>query len=71
MHNCTLQRLDFVLNNDNIATKYPKSSFYDGIFDDVPLIYCDKAIHPDLDAVSSGELPENYKIVGKIAKSWV
>lgn len=67
VHNAVLQRLDHSLRNDGIITTYPKSAFENVTYDGIPVIYCEGGGHPSPLAVTSGNLPAGYKIVGSVS----
>lgn len=67
IHNAVLQRLDHSLRNDGIITTYPKSAFENVSYDGIPVIYCEGGAHPAPQAVTSGNLPAGYKIVGSVS----
>lgn len=66
VHNAILQRLDSSLLNDGIATKYPADVFSSVNFDGVPVVFCESGPHPEHDMVSSGTLPDGYRVVGRV-----
>lgn len=69
IHNAILQRLNSALVNDGIVTSYPADVFSSVNFDGVPVIFCESGPHPEHDMVSSGRLPDGYRVVGRVNHS--
>ena len=71
MHEAVLQHLNVYHNDGQMDVLYPESAFPDGIYDNIPLVYSETGEHPDFKDVDSNHLPQGFRVVGKVMKSWI